>query len=276
MPPNCRRRGSTRPSSRPALLNLVVNARDATPDGGRIAIATSVRDLKAGEVGSLAAGRYVAVAVQDTGVGMPPEVLARAVEPFFTTKAVGKGTGLGLSQVYGMVQQSGGELAITSQPGEGSTVTMYFPAVTGEGHAEEERVDAEASDRVLVVDDQPDVLEMAEELLRALGFDVITATSGEEALDLMKRTPNVRLLFTDVVMPGMSGVDLAKKAQAVLPGLKVILASGYAGQNFTTSDGDQLEGFQFLKKPFRLADLVKKLRVLERPPGPASSSVSPA
>ena len=254
----------------------MVNARDATQDGGRIAVSTSVRDLKAGEVGSLAAGRYVAVVVQDTGVGMPPEVAARAVEPFFTTKAVGKGTGLGLSQVFGMVQQSGGELAITSQPGEGTTITMYFPAVTADGQVEEESVDAEAADRVLVVDDQPDVLEMAEELLRTLGFDVITATSGEEALDLMKRTPNVRLLFTDVVMPGMSGVDLAKRAQAVVPGLKVILASGYAGQNFTTSDGDQLEGFQFLKKPFRLADLVKKLRVLERPPGPASSSVSTA
>ncbi|WP_427912289.1 ATP-binding protein [Ramlibacter sp. MMS24-I3-19] len=246
-----------------ALLNLLVNARDATPDGGRIVISTQWRDLAEREVGVLPAGRYVAVSVQDTGAGMPPEVIARAVEPFFTTKDIGKGTGLGLSQVYGMVQQSGGDLAIQSQPGEGTTVTLFFPA--SDGDTEAQANGPAAAERVLVVDDQPDVLEMAGELLRTLGFDVLTAGSGEQALELLKRTPGVQLLFTDVVMPGMSGVDLARKAKAFAPELKVLLASGYAGgHGFARDDRDQLEGFQFLAKPFQLADLVQKLRVLER------------
>ena len=245
------------------LLNLLVNARDATPDGGRISISTQLRELREREVGMLPAGRYVAVSVQDTGEGMPPEVQARAVEPFFTTKAVGKGTGLGLSQVYGMVQQSGGELAIQSIPGQGTTMTLFFPA--GDGEAEPAAHSTPSAERVLVVDDQPDVLEMSEELLRTLGFDVLAASSGEQALDLLQRTPGVQLLFTDVVMPGMSGVDLARQAQAATPGLKVLLASGYAsGEHYAHGEGDQLEGFQFLRKPFRLADLVQKLRVLER------------
>jgi CheY-like chemotaxis protein len=243
------------------LLNLVVNARDATPDGGRVTVSTAVRDLKAGQVGMLPEGRYVVVSVQDTGVGMAPEVVARAFEPFFTTKEIGKGTGLGLSQVYGMVQQSGGDLAITSQPGEGATVAMYFPALADDGTAGEPG--HAASDRVLLVDDEPDLLETTGELFRTLGFEVLSATSGEEALEVLKRTPDLQLLFSDVMMPGMSGLELARRARAFAPGIKVILASGYVGDN-AAKEGAPLDGFEFLPKPYRLSDLVQRLRKIER------------
>jgi CheY-like chemotaxis protein len=241
-----------------ALLNLVVNARDATADGGRIVLATRAVDLKQGEQGTLPAGRYVAVSVQDTGEGMAPEVVARAIEPFFTTKPTGKGTGLGLSQVYGMVQQSGGDLAIRSRVGEGTTLTMYFPALAG---AADEDAAGGASEKVLVVDDQPEVLEITSELFRTLGFEVLCANSGEDALQVLTRTPDLQLMFSDVVMPGMSGIQLGRKAREMVPGLKVILSSGYANPALG-EPGDSLEGFQFLPKPYRMGDLVKKLRTI--------------
>jgi PAS domain S-box-containing protein len=244
------------------LLNLVVNARDATPDGGRIVVSTAVRDLKAGQVGMLPEGHYVVVSVQDTGVGMTPEVATRAVEPFFTTKEVGKGTGLGLSQVYGMVQQCGGELVLTSRPGDGATVSMYFPALAHDGAAE--APPENASERVLLVDDEPDLLETTGELFRTLGFDVLSASSGEQALELLKRTPDLQLLFSDVVMPGMSGVELARKARALSPALKVILASGYVAESVIAREGAALDGFEFLPKPYGISDLVQKLRKIDR------------
>jgi signal transduction histidine kinase/CheY-like chemotaxis protein len=244
------------------LLNLVVNARDATQDRGRIVVSTGVRELKAGEVGSLGEGRYVTVSVQDTGVGIAPEILPRVIEPFFTTKEIGKGTGLGLSQVYGMVQQCGGDLQITSRPGEGTTVAMYFPAL-----ADDVKVEGgpeTAHERVLLVDDEPDLLETTGELFRTLGFDVLSANSGEEALELLKRTPDLQLLFSDIVMPGMSGIELARKARTLSPALKVILASGYVAESVVEKEGPGLSGFEFLAKPYRLSDLVQKLRKLER------------
>jgi PAS domain S-box-containing protein len=244
------------------LLNLVVNARDATPDGGRIIVSTAVRDLKAGQVGVLAAGHYVVVSVQDTGVGMSPEVVTRAIEPFFTTKEVGKGTGLGLSQVYGMVQQCGGDLAILSRPGEGATLSMYFPALASDGKSEPAAENT--NDRVLLVDDEPDLLETTGELFRTLGFDVLSASSGEQALELLKRTPDLQLLFSDVVMPGMSGIELARKAKALSPALKVILASGYVAESVIARDGAVVGDFEFLTKPYGLTDLVQKLRKMDR------------
>ena len=241
-----------------ALLNLVVNARDATPDGGRIVIATRCVDLQAGEVGELAAGSYVAISVQDTGAGMSHDVAVRAVEPFFTTKEVGKGTGLGLSQVYGMARQSGGDLAIASREGQGTTITMYFPALDGTA-AEAERNDA--ADKVLIVDDQPDVLEVTCELFRSLGFEVLAANSGEDAIDVLKRTPGIQLMLSDVVMPGMNGVQLGRRAQELVPGIKVILASGFANPAVAAKE-DSLQGFEFLPKPYRVGDVVKRLRTL--------------
>jgi PAS domain S-box-containing protein len=238
-----------------ALLNLVVNARDATPDGGRITLSTQVVDL-AEKRRTLAPGRYVVVSVQDTGEGMPPEVMARAVEPFFTTKPVGKGTGLGLSQVYGMAQQSGGDLDIVSRPGKGTTMSMYFPALAT---THEESTGEDGAEKVLIVDDQPEVLEITSELFRTLGFEVLSANSGEDALEVLERTPDLRLMLSDVVMPGMSGIQLAHKAQAITPALKVILASGYANP-VAGKEQDSMDGFHFLAKPYRMSDLVKMLR----------------
>lgn len=236
-----------------ALLNLVVNANDATLDGGSIRVATQVSDLDEGQVGALAKGRYVVVSVQDTGSGMSEEVIARAVEPFFTTKPVGKGTGLGLSQVYGMVQQFGGELKITSQLAQGTTIALYFPVSAQE--AIEDSLPP-PSDKVLIVDDQPDVLEMASEMFRTLGFQVITASSGRQALEILSRTPDIHLLFSDVVMPGVSGVELGRQAQEISPQTRILLASGY------TTPAGSLKGFEFLPKPYRIADILKKLRAL--------------
>lgn len=236
-----------------ALLNLVVNANDATLDGGSIRVTTHVSDIDEAQVGALPKGRYVVVSVQDTGSGMTEEVIARAVEPFFTTKPMGKGTGLGLSQVYGMVQQFGGELKITSQPAQGTTISLYFPA------SSEAAVQDPAplpSDKVLIVDDQPDVLDMASEMFRTLGFHVITATSGRQALEILSRTHDIHLLFSDVVMPGLGGVELGKKAQEVSPQTRVLLASGY------TTQMANLKGFEFVAKPYRIADILKKLRAL--------------
>ncbi len=236
-----------------ALLNLVVNASDATLSGGLIRIDTRLATLSDHEVGSLPAGDYVVVSVQDTGLGMPEDVVARAVEPFFTTKPVGKGTGLGLSQVFGMVQQSGGDLEITSSVGQGTTVSLYFPA--SNEPSVEDAVFAPA-DKVVVVDDQPEVLDMAAEMFRILGFNVIPANSGREALEILTREGDVHLLFADVVMPGMSGVELASKAQEKFPNTRVLLASGY------TTPAGSLKGFHFLQKPYKIADILQKLRAL--------------
>ena len=215
-------------------------------------------ELALGEVGELAAGSYVAISVQDTGAGMSMDVASRAVEPFFTTKEVGKGTGLGLSQVYGMARQSGGDLAITSQEGQGTTITMYFPALAR--HTEEAERN-EGADKVLIVDDQPDVLEVTCELFRSLGFEVLAANSGEDALAVLKRTPGIQLMLSDVVMPGMNGVQLGRMAQELVPGIKVILASGFANPAVAAQE-DSLQGFEFLPKPYRVGDVVKRLRTL--------------
>lgn len=236
-----------------ALLNLVVNANDATLDGGSIRVTTHVSDLDDGQVGALPRGRYVVVSVQDTGSGMTEDVIARAVEPFFTTKPMGKGTGLGLSQVYGMVQQFGGDLKITSQPAQGTTISLYFPASS---EAAIQDPAPPPSDKVLIVDDQPDVLGMASEMFRTLGFHVITANSGREALEILARTHDIHLLFSDVVMPGLGGVELGMKAQEISPHTRVLLASGY------TTQMANLKGFEFVAKPYRIADILKKLRAL--------------
>ena len=238
------------------LLNLIVNARDATGDGGRIGVTTRMKELKEHEVPPLAQGRYIEVCVEDTGTGMPPEVLEHAIEPFFTTKEVGKGTGLGLSQVYGMVQQCGGAMRIRSAPGEGTAVSLFFPVDETEGLQPNEPPEAE---KVLVVDDQPDVLEVTCELFRTLGFNALPAMSAREALNQLQRTPGIAFMLTDVMMPGMGGVELARRAKEIQPGLHVILASGFLGPAHEASQGE-LEGFAFLAKPYKLGDIVRKLR----------------
>jgi PAS domain S-box-containing protein len=244
-----------------ALLNLVVNARDAMPEGGRLAITCANVTLEANADGksgiaTLPPGEYVKTTVLDTGTGMPPEVVARAFEPFFTTKEVGKGTGLGLSQVYGFIKQSGGEVAIESKPGEGTAISIYLPAVV-ETVAEGDRAHTE---RVLIVEDEPDLMDVAASLFTSMGYDVVTAASGREAIDVMERR-DVDILFTDVVMPnGMNGIELASYTREHYPATKIMLASGYPLPALKQRHGGDLSEFAFVNKPYRLSDLARTLR----------------
>ena len=249
-----------------ALLNLIVNARDATPHGGALRVATRRTELGAGHVAVLSGlkpGVFVAVTVQDNGEGMSREVQERAFEPFYTTKGIGRGSGLGLSQVYGFATQSGGHVAIDSALGHGTTVTLYLPIVS----AAEAVEDAEASRErranagtVLVVEDDPDVLDAAVATLHSLGYEVLTAGDGPSALETLRRESQVDVLFSDVVMPkGMSGVELARQARRIRPEIKVLLASGYPVAALSSGHNEVTE-FSFLSKPYRWTELQDKLR----------------
>ena len=243
-----------------ALLNLVTNANDAMPDGGTLIVRTENARLQAGQVGNLPAGDFVKVTVIDTGLGMTSAVAARAVEPFFTTKEVGKGTGMGLSQVLGLVQQSGGDLVLDSEPGQGTAIALYLPALDMEEGADLASPELNAgNEKVLVVDDQPDVLESAIELFKVMGYDVLSANDGAEALEILKRVPDIEVLFSDIVMPGMDGVTLGQQARKLLPGINVILVSGYSAHHLSRP-GLDLSEFHFLKKPFRMAEVARMLR----------------
>ncbi|WP_075358192.1 hybrid sensor histidine kinase/response regulator [Caballeronia sordidicola] len=242
-----------------ALLNLVVNARDAMPEGGKIIVAVNNADLKDGDVGTLKAGAFIAVTVSDTGTGMAERVIARAFEPFFTTKEVGKGSGLGLSQVYGFIAQSGGEVQIDSKEGQGTTIRLYLPAIE-DSAVESKSAPAASQEMILMVDDEPDVLDIGAELCRSIGYQVLTANNAKEALEMLNRSANISILFTDVVMPqGMHGLELARTARALLPQLKVVLASGYPLPMLKEQHGPT-DAFTFIAKPYRLADLAQVLR----------------
>ena len=238
-----------------ALLNLVVNARDAMPDGGKLTLDTAQLTLQEGEVPGLAPGPYVCTSVTDTGTGMAPETVQRAFEPFYTTKETGKGTGLGLSQVYGFIKQSGGEVVIQSTLGEGTTIAIYLPAVTSQD-GELSRGDSET---VLIVEDEPDLLDVASALFMSMGYEVTTAASGQEAMNVLA-TRDVDILFTDIVMPnGVNGIELAEYTRENYPGIKVMLASGYP-QPALKLDQYRLGDFTFVSKPYRLSDLARGLR----------------
>jgi signal transduction histidine kinase/CheY-like chemotaxis protein len=229
-----------------AILNVAVNARDAMPEGGTLTIRSTLTDLDDGR-------RAVAIAVHDTGHGMDEETAARVFEPFFTTKAVGKGTGLGLSQVYGFASQSGGDVRIDSAPGAGTTVTILLPcsAKTLERVAARVRLaTATEGHHILVVDDNEEVGAFAETLLNELGHEVERVTSGEEALKLL-RARDFDLMFTDVVMPGMSGIDLALQLRREQPSIAVVLTTGYSDRIADTGS----EGFPVVTKPYRLETL---------------------
>jgi PAS domain S-box-containing protein len=243
-----------------ALLNLVVNAREAMPGGGTIVISVENVELGEGTVGMLAAGPYVRVSVTDTGSGMSPEVAARAFDPFFTTKEVGKGTGLGLglSQVYGFIAQSGGDVLIDSEPGQGTAVSIYLP-VAGDPSGDADRLTGPALDTVLLVEDEPDLLEATAELLRSLGYEVLTASNGSEAMEVLSRRDSIGVLFTDVVMPdGIDGIQLARSTRSLHPDIRIVLASGYPLPALKAQHGN-LSDFAFIHKPYRLADLVRAL-----------------
>jgi len=245
-----------------AILNLAGNARDAMNGSGKLVIAAENLEVRGRVIADLRAGEYVMVSVTDTGCGMSEEVCARAFEPFFTTKEAGKGTGLGLSQVYGFARQAGGTARIESRRGAGTTVRLYLPRSEGEIRNErslkELRHTANGSATILVVEDDPDVRHMVTELLSHLGYSTLVATNGAEALGVLRQENAIDLLFTDIVMPAdMSGVELARRARNLQPGLKVLLSSGHAGDEIKSH---LLRGrFSFISKPYGTAALAAKL-----------------
>jgi PAS domain S-box-containing protein len=251
-----------------AILNLAVNARDAMPDGGLLTVETQNAYLDERYVANhpgLHAGQYVLIAVTDTGSGMSADVAAKAFDPFFTTKDVGKGTGLGLSQVYGFVKQSGGHVAIYSEPGEGTTVKVYLPRFTGAAPAEEDRRPALAAlkgfsgELVLVVEDEPAVRSFSVDALLELGYSVLEAGNAAEALRLLDENPDVVLLFTDVIMPDRNGRKLAEEARRRRPGLPVLFTTGYS-RNAIVHNGVLDPGVQMIGKPFTVAELGRRVR----------------
>ncbi|MGX5840149.1 CHASE3 domain-containing protein [Mesorhizobium sp. ArgA1] len=249
-----------------AILNLAVNARDAMDDNGKLTIETAnshLDDSYAATNADVKAGQYVMIAVSDTGEGMPADVMAKAFEPFFTTKPVNKGTGLGLSQVFGFVKQSGGHVKIYSEPGEGTTIKIYLPRFFGTEEAvlPTGRGDnpAAITETILVVEDDARVRASTTDALRELGYTVIHAGSGQEALQKLADNPAVALLFTDIVMPVMNGRKLAEEALARLPQLKVIFTTGFT-KNAVVHNGVLDHDVHFLAKPFTIEQLAAKLR----------------
>ncbi|GGX24700.1 hybrid sensor histidine kinase/response regulator [Pigmentiphaga litoralis] len=253
-----------------ALLNLSINARDAMPHGGRLTIATANRSIAPGlasELG-LVAGDYVALSVTDDGIGMTPDTVARAVEPFFTTKPLGQGTGLGLSMVYGFARQSGGVLRIESTFGEGTTMSLFLPRVDGaSSEGSESAGDAAAAvpvrrARVLVVDDEITVRMLVTEVLKDAGMLPIEAEDGPSAMTVLQSDVALDLMVTDVGLPGgMNGRQLADAARAQRPDLKVLFITGYA-ENALIGDGVLEPGMQVLTKPFTVDNLLDRVRQL--------------
>ncbi|MCS4511683.1 histidine kinase famiy protein [Xylophilus ampelinus] len=261
-----------------AVLNVLVNARDAMPEGGTVILKTKNIQVDAEDVSAFAGlrpGRYVSLSISDTGTGIPPEIIARVMDPFFTTKEEGKGTGLGLSMVYGFARQSGGSVDIYSEIGFGTTVRMYFPAsetiVRGGNAVTPRAADRGGSETILVVDDRIEVASLSRDMLQDLGYTVHMASSAREALDMVKAhqdewTPD--LLFSDLIMPGgMNGFSLAREMRRRVPQIRILLTTGYAGSSDGKNTDDGVE-FEILKKPYRLADLARRVRmVLDGPTG---------
>lgn len=249
------------------IMNLVVNARDALPNGGRLVVETANADLDAGYAenhASVKPGRYVMLAVSDTGVGMDRRTIAHIFEPFYTTKESGHGTGLGLSTVYGIVKQSGGYIWVYSEPGKGSTFKVYLPRVEGAveetGAAQARARSQRGAETILLVEDEEEVRSLIHTVLAEHGYDVIPARDPQHAEQLAATyAREIHLLLTDVVMPGTSGRELASRITAHRPGIRVLFMSGYT-ENVITSGGMLEKGLAFLQKPFTPAVLVEKVR----------------
>ena len=255
-----------------ALMNLLINARDAMPEGGVIHIESRICEVGEEDQGELKPGSYAELAVRDHGFGMSPEVLQRVVEPFFTTKEQGKGTGLGLSMVYGFVRQSGGALLIESKPGQGTVARMLFPCDAADADAAKSVPQVQGArargETVLVVEDQIDVGDYAQAVLEEFGYRVLRADEGRGALDILDREGSIDLLFTDLIMPGaMNGVLLAREARKRRPRIKVLLTTGYAEASIERVDARGAE-FELISKPYRRTELAAKVRqVIEGPTG---------
>lgn len=251
-----------------ALMNLAINARDAMPEGGKLTIETANIFLDEEYVSALVepvpAGQYVMLAVSDTGQGMDRETVDRVFEPFFTTKAPGKGTGLGLSQVYGFVRQSDGHIRIYSEPGEGTVVKVYLPRLRVRHATTSESVDrlsSGGSETILVVEDHGALREYSAGVLRELGYDVLEASDGEAALAILTKQSKVDLLFTDVVLPGLNGRQVADEAKKIVPGLKILFTTGYT-RNAIVHNGRLDDGVSLLTKPFTYAAIASKVRAV--------------
>ena len=248
------------------ILNLAVNGRDAMPDGGRLVLETAnvtLDEAFARQHAGARAGRYVTLSVSDTGAGMPPEVLAHLFEPFFTTKGVGKGTGLGLATVYGIIKQSGGYITVQSEPGRGARFDIYLPRIEG-ASADQDAAPAPeprpGRETILLVEDQPEVRDLARDILHGYGYTVLEARNGGEALEVWGRHGGqVDLLLTDVVMPQMGGRELADRLLATQRGLRVLYMSGYTDDTLGR-EGVLDPGRAYLPKPFTSVTLLRRVR----------------
>lgn len=253
-----------------ALLNLIFNARDAISSEGRLTLATRNRTLDtvySSRNIHIDPGDYVELAVSDTGIGMPREVMESIFEPFYSTKEIGKGTGLGLSMVYGFVKRSQGTIDVYSELGRGTTFKIFLPRSGGSIEQADESVKTpdtlpQGSETVLIVDDETDLLQVAKESLCALGYNVLTATNGEQALKLMEKSPSIDLLISDVVMPGgMSGYDLARQTTDKYPTIKILLSSGFT-EKVEMHSRQTYQHAELLNKPYTRSELAQKVRSL--------------
>ena len=258
-----------------APLNVLINARDAMPGGGTVKVRTANRlidDEEIAQMKGLPSGSYVTVTVTDEGSGMPPEILARVMEPFFTTKAEGKGTGLGLAMVYGFAKQSGGSVVIYSEVGKGTTVRLLFPAVDQKADADakpsQRAADRHGTETVLVVDDRPDVAATAGTILEDFGYRVTVVHGSREAVELLDGEARFDVLFSDLIMPGgMNGVMLARAARERQPRIKVLLTTGYAEASLERTDAGGTE-FEIINKPYKRLELARRIRrVIDGPTG---------
>ncbi len=253
-----------------ALLNLCINARDAMPDGGKLAIETGNRwlDQRAAQERDLTPGQYVSLCVSDTGTGMPPEVIAKAFDPFFTTKPIGMGTGLGLSMIYGFAKQSGGQVRIHSQVGQGTAVCLYLPRHLGEADVAEPAIGLTDAPRardgqtVLVVDDEPTIRMLVVEVLEDLGYRAIEAADGAAGLQVLQSNARIDLLVTDVGLPGgLNGRQVADAARTTRADLNVLFITGYA-ENAVMNHGHLDPGMHVLTKPFAMETLASRIKEL--------------
>ena len=252
-----------------AILNLSINSRDAMPEGGRVTIETANTWID--QVGAIErdvpTGQYIAICVTDNGTGMPPEVVARAFDPFYTTKPVGKGTGLGLSMIYGFARQSGGHVRIYSEVGRGTTVKIYLPRHAGGkptqvdgAEAPRELPRAEAGETVLVVDDEPTVRMLVGDTLAELGYQAIEAADATSGLKVLESDVKIDLLISDIGLPGgMNGKQMADKARLRRPDLKILFITGYA-ENAAVANGHLEPGMQVMSKPFPMDKLAARIR----------------
>ena len=252
-----------------AVLNLALNAQDAMPSGGKLTLSTDVVSLDGQDTDAhpeVSAGDYALIAVTDNGEGMTSDVVGRVFEPFYTTKEVGKGSGLGLSMVYGFAKQSNGHVSIYSEPGLGTTVRLYLPRVGADasrspepGGGDEEAA-PRGSETILVAEDDPFVRASVVRQLESLGYSVISAVAGDDALAKLRANPEIDMLFTDIIMPGgMSGWELADLARQVRSGLPVVFSSGYALDTLVEKGLASARSI-VLTKPYRKAELARRIR----------------